>query len=91
MADVKKKVTKKTNTKAVAKKPVQKRPVIISADAIGPFYEYTMGRSSAYDITHDVEGRVVKEAKGREQAYLVDYVNEQYGLMGTCIRVNVVA
>ena len=90
MADAKKKVTKKTNTKTVvAKKPVQKRPVIISTDAIGPFYEYNMGKGSAYDITHDAEGKIIKEAKGREQAYLVDYVNEQYGLKGTCVRVNI--
>ena len=88
MADVKKKFTKKTNNKVQTKKPVQKRPVIISADAIGPFYEYNMGKDQAYDITHDVDGKIVKEAKGREQAYLVEFVNEQYGLMGTCVRVN---
>ena len=63
MADVKKKFTKKTNNKVQAKKPVQKRPVIISADAIGPFYEYNMGKDQAYDITHDVDGKIVKEAK----------------------------
>lgn len=88
MADTKKKFVKKTNNKAV-KKPVQKRPVIIAADAIGPFYEYSMGKQSAYAITHDVEGKIIKEAKGREQEYLVEYVNDQYNIMGTCVRVNV--
>ena len=34
-----------------------------------------------------VDGKVVKEAKGRITDYLVDFVNEQYGLRGTCIRV----
>lgn len=88
MADTKKKFVKKTNNKA-AKKPVQKRPVIISADAIGPFYEYSMGKQSAYAITHDGDGRVIKEAKGREQEYLVEYVNDQHNILGTCVRVNV--
>lgn len=89
MADTKKKITKKTNNKAQAKKPVQKRAVIITADAIGPFYEYSMGKQAAYAITHDAEGKPVKEAKGREQEYLVEYVNDQYNIMGTCVRVNV--
>lgn len=88
MADTKKKFVKKTSNKA-AKKPVQKRPVIISADAIGPFYEYSMGKQSAYAITHDGDGRIIKEAKGREQEYLVEYVNDQCNIMGTCVRVNV--
>lgn len=88
MADTKKKFVKKTNNKAT-KKPVQKRPVIITADAIGPFYEYSMGKQSAYAITHDAEGKAIKEAKGREQEYLVEYVNDQYNIMGTCVRVNV--
>lgn len=85
MADVKKKVTKKT-TKAPQKKVA--RTVILTPDAIGPFYEYNMAPAQAYCITHDTDGKTIKEAKGREQEYLVEFVNEQYGLMGTCIRVN---
>lgn len=89
MADNKKKYVKKTNNKV--KKAMQKKPVVISADAVGPFYEYCMGKQCAYNTTHDADGKIVKEAKGREQEYLVDFVNEQYGIMGTCIKVNVTA
>jgi hypothetical protein len=50
-----------------------------------------MGKQCAYNTTHDADGKVIKEAKGREQEYLVEFVNEQYGIMGTCIKVNVTA
>ena len=89
MADNKKKYVKKTNSKV--KKPVQKKLIVTGADTIGPFYEYCMGKQCAYNTTHDVDGKIVKEAKGREQEYLVDFVNEQYGIIGTCIKVNVTA
>ena len=46
-----------------------------------------MSKECAYATTHDIDGKVVKEAKGRITDYLVDFVNEQYGLRGTCIRV----
>ena len=90
MADTKKKFTKKTNNKVAPKKPTQKRAVILSADAIGPFYEYSMGRDAAHAITHDIDGKLLKEAKGREQEYLVEFINDQESIMGTCVRVNVI-
>lgn len=84
MADVKKNVKKNTNKGG--KKSAQKR-LVITSQGVGPFYEYKMGKEAAYHITHDLDGKVVKEAKGREKEYLVDYVNEQMGLRGTCVAV----
>lgn len=86
MADMNKRPVKNNNK---AKKPATKRAVVLTPDAIGPFYEYNMAKLQAYNITHESDGKPVKEAKGREQEYLVQFVNEQYGLLGTCIRVNI--
>lgn len=87
MAEVSKKVTKKNTNKIKGKKSVSKKPVVITSQGIEPLYEYKMSKECAYATTHDVDGKVVKEAKGRITDYLVDFVNEQYGLRGTCIRV----
>ena len=89
MANMNKRPVK--NNKGEAKAQVKKteRKFIITPDAMGPFYEYNMSKSQAYDITHGTDGKPIKEAKGRELEYLVEYINDQYGLMGTCIRVNI--
>lgn len=87
MAEVMKKVVNKNTKKAGKKKPVAKKPIVITPGAVGPLYEYKMSKECAYATTHDMDGKVVKEAKGRIADYLVDFVNEQYGLRGTCIRV----
>ena len=87
MAEVSKKVTKKNTNKVKGKKPVSKKSVIITSQSIGPFYEYKMSEECAYAITHDMDGKVLKDAKGKTTDYLVNYINEQYGLRGTCIRV----
>lgn len=55
--------------------------------AIGPFYEYKMPKSMAYAITHDTNGKLLKVAKGRTDKYLIDYMNDQSGMRGTCVRV----
>lgn len=87
MAEAMKKVVNKNTKKAGKKKPVAKKPIVITLGAVGPLYEYKMSKECAYATTHDKDGKVVKEAKGRIADYLIDFVNEQYGLRGTCIRV----
>ncbi len=77
----------KNNKKNMTKKAVSKRPTLLNLDGVGPLYEYKMGKLSAYCITHDNDGKILPEAKGREDAYLVEYVNSQMGLRGTCVAV----
>ena len=86
MAD--KKVFVKKN-RGNGKKKVQKndvkRALFHGADAIGPFYEYTMSKECVKDILSDRKGQ---DAKKHPAQYLCEYVTEQYGLKGTCVRVN---
>lgn len=46
--------------------------------------EYKMSRECAEGILKDRKG---PEAKMHPQAYLCQYVNEQYGLLGNCVKV----
>lgn len=50
----------------------------------GRAYEYKMSAECARNILKDRKGN---DAKKNPQQYLCEYVTEQYGLLGTCIRV----
>lgn len=50
----------------------------------GRAYEYKMGKECAQNILKNRKGA---DAKKNPQQYLCEYVTEQYGLLGTCIRV----
>jgi hypothetical protein len=87
MADAIKKTGKKFN----GKKPVKKKVTNPSALAKGPAVlgkagdiEYKMSRECAEGILKDRKG---PEAKIHPQTYLCQYVNEQYGLLGNCVKV----
>jgi hypothetical protein len=88
MADNKKVYSKKNHGNG--KKKVQnknvKRALFTPTDAIGPFYEYTMSKECAADTLRDRRG---EDAKKHPAQYLCEFVTEQYGLKGTCVRVNV--
>lgn len=47
------------------------------------FIEYKMPKAMAEDILND------KSVKGSAQEILCNYVNDQYGLLGFCIKVHV--
>lgn len=89
MADNKKVFVKKNRgngKRKVQNKNVAKRALFTPTDAIGPFYEYTMSKDCAADVLRDRRG---EDAKKHPAQYLCEYVTEQYGLKGTCVRVNV--
>ena len=79
------------NRKNFNKKKVQdkntNRYLFKPTDAIGPFYEYQMSKESAKAILSDRKG---VDAKKDARQYLCEYVTDQYGLMGTCVKVNTV-
>ena len=50
----------------------------------GRAYEYKMSAECARNILKDRKGN---DAKKNPQQYLCEYVTEQYGLLGTCIKV----
>lgn len=50
----------------------------------GRAYEYKMSADCARNILKNRSGQ---DAKKNPQQYLCEYVTEQYGLLGTCIRV----
>ena len=50
----------------------------------GRAYEYKMSAECAKNILKNRSG---SDAKKNPQQYLCEYVTEQYGLLGTCIRV----
>lgn len=86
MAD-KKTFTKKFNKNGKKATPQKKNvatKISIAPDAIGPFYEYTMSKESIADTLRDRKGA---DAKKHPQQYLCEFVTEQYGLRGTCIKV----
>lgn len=88
MAEAIKKTGKKNFN---GKKPVKKKFANPSALNRGPApigkagdIEYKMSRECAEGILKD---RKSPEAKMHPQAYLCQYVNEQYGLLGNCVKV----
>ena len=62
----------------------------VSADRVdimnveGRAYEYKMSAECARNILKDRKGN---DAKKNPQQYLCEYVTEQYGLLGTCVKV----
>lgn len=50
----------------------------------GRAYEYKMSAECAKAILKDRKGN---DAKKNPQQYLCEYVTEQYGLLGTCVKV----
>lgn len=78
---------KKMNTKKnfnKNKKQKKNVSVTLTLDSVGPFYEYSMSKEAVKDILRD---RIGADAKKHPQTYLCEYVTEQYGLKGTCIKV----
>lgn len=73
---------KKYNSKKTNKK---KESVIVKPTEIraGGYFEYKM----PYGIYNDYVKSAKKENAGDIQTYLCNIVNEQYGLLGTCVRV----
>ena len=50
----------------------------------GPYVEYTMTKDMAKYFLDNRDGN---EKKVRPHAYLVQVVNEQFGILGTCVQV----
>lgn len=78
MTDVKKNNNVKKNIKKKAS-PVTVGPT----GGVGDF-EYKMPRECANDVLRDRKG---PDAKMNAQDYLCAYVNDQYGLIGNCVKV----
>lgn len=51
----------------------------------GRTFEYVMSKEMAKDLLERRKGEV--ERKKRPQDYLIEYVNTERGIMGTCTRV----
>lgn len=82
-----KKVFTKKNFNKNGKKPQQKKNAttpVIRPDAVGPFYEYSMSKEAIADTLRDRKG---PDAKKNPQQYLCEFVTEQCGLLGTCVKV----
>lgn len=52
----------------------------------GPYFEYNMSKAMASDL---LTNRIGEDKKMRPHDYLVKVVNSEFGVMGTCIKVNV--
>lgn len=80
------KTMKKTTKRKSVKKFVKKVPLFQPGEAVrGGSFEYKMSPECAKNILTDpVTGRPVP---GDHAAILVDYVNDQCGLLGTCVSV----
>lgn len=78
----KKKNQKRDNTPKNFNLNQSKAQVVMNAE--GRTYEYKMSPLCARDILKDRKG---DDAKKDPQQYLCEYVTEQYGLLGTCIKV----
>ena len=80
-----KNVAKKNNGKKATVKKYTKPAVDFSNVRAGGTYEYKMSKECAYNILHDpLNG---KKMPGDDAVNLCNYVNEQYGLLGTCVSV----
>ena len=84
MADnKKKKVTKNYKGKA---KEMKKVPLMNGAKA--DFIEYRMGKECMQSILEDRKAHGTPDEKKMDvQDYLCKYVDEQYGLLGQCVKV----
>lgn len=77
----------KTNNTTSLKKQVERAVKIPTATEIMPhrgFIEYNMPRAIAESILSDRKG---KEKGSDPQKYLCDFVNEQYHMIGYCLKV----
>lgn len=54
-------------------------------DQYGPYYEYIMSKEMASSLLDNRDGN---EKKLRPHDYLVQVVNEQFGILGTCVKVS---
>ena len=81
-----KKVFTKKNFNKNGKRPQKKNVTkpVIRPDAPGPFYEYSMSKEAIKDTLRDRKGA---DAKKNPQQYLCEFVTEQCGLRGTCVKV----
>lgn len=81
MADVKKNSGKKNNKRKFVKKTLLFQPGEMKCGE----FEYKMSPQAAWSILHDpVTG---KKLPGDDATLLCGFVNEQYGLKGTCVAV----
>ena len=85
MADNKKVVTKKNTNKKGGAKRYTKSSIDFSGIRAGKNFEYKMSKGCAENILTDpITG---KRLPGDPAKILCDFVNEQYGLLGTCVSV----
>ena len=75
----------KKNTKKDGVKKYHKPAIDFSGIRAGGTFEYKMSKDAAYCILHDpITGKAYPGDPGK---LLCDYVNEQMGLLGTCVSV----
>ena len=53
-------------------------------DQYGPYYKYVMSTEMAKNL---IENRSGEEKKMRHHDYLVNVVNEEFGISGTCVEI----
>jgi hypothetical protein len=77
---------KNFNKKKVRNKNMKKEPIFIQPTQIraGEMYEYKMPVAMYDEYVKDAKK---EKASGNIQQYLCNIVNEQFGLLGTCVRV----
>lgn len=83
-----------TNTKRNFKKGTNKRKENKTVKAARQYVaptEIRAGKEFEYKMPYSVYNDILKECKkdkgGDAQTYLCHWVNEQFGLLGTCVRV----